>query len=198
MKLRIICITFFIYSTSFAFDTKLHEFYNNHWKVTKRTIEYIENGEIIVDAQVESMMPNQSFKMNVAAMHPKSCHRILKKLSIFENYEKWISFIKSSKYNDKRRLWTIRADHALLPYPMIVHILVDRPTKTGTYEFTFPTGMFTGLKGHFIIKKHKNKCAFFAKSNWVGKDTKIADFIIELFSETLTKIGGEIIFRKIK
>jgi hypothetical protein len=56
MKLRIFCITFFIYSSGFAFDTKLHEFYNNHWKVTKRTIEYIENGEIIVDAKVESQL----------------------------------------------------------------------------------------------------------------------------------------------
>lgn len=198
MKLLVFFSIFLFTSTSFAYDAKLNEFYNKHWKVTKRTVEYIEKGEIIVDAIVDTKNNQQEFKMYVAAMHTKSCHRILKKLAMFENFEDWISFIKSSKYDDKNRLWTIKADHTLLPYPMLVHIIVDRPTKTGHYPFIFPTGMFTGLKGHFIIKKHKNKCAFYATSYWKGKDTGLPDFIIELFSETLTKIGGEVVFRKIK
>lgn len=178
-------------------DTELKNFYAPHWKLTDRSIKYLNNGEILADAIVDSKSKIQEFTMHVAAVHPKSCQKVLRKLSMLEKFEDWIGFIKSSKYNDKNRLWTIKADHTLLPYPMIVHIIVDRPTKPGQYPFVFPTGMFTGLKGHFIIKKHKNKCAFYATSYWKGKHTKLPNFVIELFSETLTKIGGEIVFRKI-
>ena len=197
MKLLIFFSTFFYTVCAMSKDTQLKNFYAPLWKMTDRSIEYLHEGEILADADVESEDKRQEFKMQVAALHPKPCRKILRKLAMFEKFEDWISFIRSSKYNDKNRLWTIRANHTLLPYPMLVHIIVDRPTKPGKYPFVFPTGMFTGLEGHFIIKKHKNKCAFYATSYWQGKHTNLPNFVIELFSETLTKLGGEIVFRKI-
>lgn len=205
MKLLILLLIFLCSAPGLCYDKELHSFYNQHWKITKRTNNYIENGEIIVDANVKDVEKNQNqsgkqqeFTMHVAAMHPKACGRILRKLSMFEKFETWVSFIKSSVYDEGHKLWTIKADHALLPYPMLVHIIVDRPKTAKRYPFTFPTGMFAGLKGHFIIKEHKNKCVFYATSYWSGKHTGIPNFVIDLFSETLTKLGGEIIFRKIK
>ena len=197
MKLLIFFLIFLFSFSALSKDTELKNFYARHWKLTNRSIDYLYQGEILADAIVNSKANQQDFTMHVAALHPKSCRKVLRKLSMLEKFEDWIGFIKSSHYDDKNRLWTIRADHTLLPYPMIVNIIVDRPSKPGHYPFVFPTGMFTGLKGHFIIKKHKAKCAFYATSYWQGKHTKLPNFIIELFSETLTKIGGEIVFRKI-
>lgn len=198
MKLLTLFFIFFFSNHAVSKDTQLKKFYAPKWKMTDRSIEYLLDGEILSDATVDSEDKTQEFQMKVAAVHPKPCRKILRKLSMYEKFEQWISFIRSSKYDDKNRLWTIRANHTLLPYPMIVHIIVDRPTKPGKYPFVFPTGMFTGLSGHFIVKKHKNRCAFFATSYWKGTDTKLPNFVIELFSETLTKLGGEIVFRKIK
>lgn len=197
MKLLIIFLIFLFSFSALSKDTELKNFYAPRWELTNRSIEYLIKGEILADATVSSKDKAQEFKMQVAAVHPKPCRKVLRKLAMLEKFKDWIGFIKSSKYDEKNRLWTLKANHTLLPYPMLVHIILDRPKSTGKYPFTFPTGIFTGLKGHFIIKKYKNKCAFYATSYWKGKDTKLPNFIIELFSETLTKIGGEIVFRKI-
>jgi hypothetical protein len=198
MKLLTYFFLFLFSNILLAKDVKLSQFYNKYWKITNKSIEYIKAGKIIVESTVDSHKGNlQSFDMNVAAMHKKSCAKVIRKLSMYENYDEWISFVKSSTYLEKNRLLTIKADHTLLPYPMVVHIIVDRPKKPGVYKFSFPTGMFAGLTGKFIIKKHGSSCAFYAQSHWNGKETKIPNFIIELFSETLTKLGGELLFRKI-
>jgi hypothetical protein len=197
MKLLIYFSLFLFSQALFAKDAELFKFYNNHWQITNKSIEYIKNGEILAESTVDSHKRKiQSFKMNIAAMHKRSCPRVLRKLSMYENYSDWISFIKSSQFDEKNKLLTIKADHTLLPFPMIVHILVKRATTQGKYDFSFPTGMFKGLKGKFIIKQHKAGCAFYADSKWRGKDTKIPNFVIELFSETLTKMAGDILFRK--
>jgi len=190
------CIIFF--QAAFAKDAELKQYFQDKWPLTNASIEYLYKGEVLTDAKVETKDAKQEFTLKAAALHPKPCKNVLRKLSMLEKYADWISFVKSSTYNEKNKMFTIRADHALLPYPMIVHIIVDRPVKPGIYPFSFPTGMFTGLYGEFIIKKHKNRCAFYAHSYWIGKKTKIPDFMVELFSETLSKLGGELLFRKTK
>ena len=198
MKLLLFFLIFIYSGVLFAKDQKLQDFYKDYWALTDKSIEYLYEGKILADAQVESKDKKQSFKLNVAALYPKACHKVLRKLKMFESYKDWISFITKSTYSEPNQLLTVRAEHPLLPYPMIVHIIVKRPTKPGEYPFVFPTGIFTGLKGKFIIKEHKKTCAFYAESYWKGKDTNIPDFAIELFSETLTKLGGELLFRKLR
>ncbi len=187
MKLLIYFSLFLFSQAIFAKDVKLIKFYNNHWQITNKSIEYLKKGEILAESSVENHKGNvQSFKINIAALHKRKCSRVLRKLSMYENYSDWISFIKSSKYDEKNKLLTIKADHTLLPFPMIVHIIVERARTEGVYSFSFPTGMFKGLKGKFLIKQHNAGCAFYADSKWIGKHTKIPNFVIELFSETLT------------
>ncbi len=180
-----------------ASGDSIGSFYENKWKMTKRSIQYMKKGEVLANSTVESTGKKQSFSMKVAAIHKKKCSKVLRKLSLFESYKDWISFIKKSDYNPNRKLLTINANHTLLPFPMIVHVIVDRPTKKGVYPFIFPTGLFRGLKGEFIIDQKENKCLFFAKSHWQGQK-KLPDFAIELFSDALTKLAGEALFRKIK
>ena len=192
-------VLLYTFSTkSFAQVLEINKFFDKKWNLNKESIKEILDGKVLVDAIVDSENKKQSFILKAAALHPKKCSKALRKLSLFENYDEWISFIKSSIYDEKYRLLTLKANHTLLPYPMLVHIIVDRPTKPGIYPFTFPTGIFTGLKGQFEIQSFGKRCIFYAHSNWQGKDTGIPDFVVELFAETLSRIGGEVIIRKTK
>lgn len=166
------------------------------WKLSQTQKKYLLEHIVISDATVETKNEQQSFALKAMALHKKKCYRALRKLSRLEDYSNLIDFIKTSTYNDKSQLFTLHADHPLLPYPMIIHIIVKRPKKQGHYVFSFPTGMFRGLTGHFDIKQIKNKCLFYAESFWRGSPTKIPDFAIEIFSETLSQIAGKILMRK--
>ena len=195
MKLFTIIIIFFLNFNATA-TADLQIFLKNKWKLSKTQMRYFNNAKILAKSEVDDFDDKQSFGMKALVKHPRKCSKALRKLSLLEQYQDWINFIKMSKYDPKNRLFTIKADHPLLPFPMIVHIIVDRPTKEGRYPFVFPTGMFRGLSGYFEIREFNKKCVFYAHSNWIGKKTKIPNIVIEIFSETLSKIGGEILIRK--
>lgn len=197
MKNWIITLFFLIHYPVSQAET-LSEYTKKVWNPSFTESEYLNEGKILAIADVTSNKKIQTFHMRAMALHQKKCTKVIRKLSQLENYSDWISFIKKSTYQEDVRLFTINAEHSLLPFPMIVHILVDRPTKIGKYNFKFPTGMFTGLTGHFEIKEFNGRCLFYGKSFWEGPKTKIPDMIIELFSETLTKMGGEILMRKVR
>ena len=177
-------------------DKTVEGFFKDKWKLTKTSINYLNKGEILAESSVTSTDKKQSFGLKAAAVHPKNCTKVLRKLSMLESYDEWISFIKKSEYSDERGLATIKADHTLLPYPMIVHIFVKRPTEPGVYPFSFPTGIFKGLTGTFTIGERQGKCMVFSQSHWSG-NKQIPDFVVSIFAETLTKLAGQILFRKI-
>lgn len=185
-----------ISSSLFAQELNFNSYIKERWSLSKTQKKYLFEHKILADATVESDKKIQTFDLQAMALHKKSCKKALRKLSQLENYHKWISFIKESTYLEATHLYSLLADHPLLPYPMRIHIIVERPTKEGRYNFTFPTGMFTGLQGYFDIKEIDKKCLFYAESHWKGPETKIPSLIIEIFSETLSKIGGDILMRK--
>jgi hypothetical protein len=197
MKYLAIILIFTIKPQVFA-DADLNLFIQKKWKINKTQQEYLMQGKILSKSRVVSPGKKQDFKLNVMALQKVKCSKILRKISMLENYAQWISFIKKSTYSEENKLFTIRANHTLLPYPMLVHILVARPTTPGYYPFMFPTGMFHGMAGHYEIKEFNKKCIFFAESHWNGPATKIPNFVVELFSETLSQMGGEILLRKAK
>jgi hypothetical protein len=196
MKVFVFTILIFLNYFSYAADNSTDIYVKSLWKLSKTQKKYLNNGEIIADSNVTDSKGIQNFDLKAIALHKNTCSKVLRKLSLLEQYSTWIDFIKSSQYNEKARLFTLTADHTLLPYPMIIHIIVDRPTKEGKYPFRFPTGIFRGLTGHFDIKQVEKKCIFFAKSSWSGKKTRLPNFAIEIFSETLSKLGGAILMRK--
>ena len=179
-----------------AFAGELEEFFKTKWKLNKAALAHLEQGQVLTEALVKSDDEQQSFSLKAAGWHQKKCSTVLRKLSMLESYKDWISFVKSSDYHEKARLFTVKADHTLLPYPMIVHILMDRPTRPGVYKFKFPTGIFAGLIGKYTIEEKENRCLIYAESSWKGKKTKIPDLVVELFVEGLTKKGAELLMRK--
>lgn len=180
----------------FAQNTQSYDFFNSKWKISKNAHNALLIDKVLVESDVKNDAKSQTFKMKAMAYHPKKCSKVLKKLAMFENYPNMIDFIKKANYSEKYELLTVHADHTLLPFPMIVHIKMKRPDKEGVYEFVFPTGLFQGLKGTFEVKEVDKKCSVFAKSYWSGKNTKIPNFAIELFSETLTKLAVQTLIRK--
>jgi len=181
---------------NFANGSEIDKFFQKHWKLSDKSIKMLKNKEILSDAQVETKGETQFFIMQGAALHNKKCSIVLKRLSKLEKLDEYIEFIKRSDYNEKAKLLTIRAEHTILPYPMLVYIFVDRPTKQGKYPFKFPSGIFTGLSGEFFVKEVEGRCALYVHSFWRGKKTNLPNFVIELFSETLARIGGEVLIRK--
>lgn len=195
-KYYFIIIALFYLTNAKGDQSRLNKFVQENWSLSKTQLLNLKQHKVVSDATVSDKAGQQTFEMKVMAMHKKRCRKAIRKLSLLEEYEKWIDFIKSSKYQEQSHLYTILADHPLLPYRMRIHIIVERPTKPGRYTFTFPTGMFVGLRGHFIIKEVDKKCLFYAQSYWIGRPTKIPNFAIEIFSETLSRIGGEVLMRK--
>ena len=179
-----------------SIQTEMEKFFQDKWKLSRTDKKYLLKNKVLADANVDTHKNIQSFKLKTRGLHTKRCERVLKKLSRFEDYADWIDFIKSSTYSEKNNLLTMKADHTLLPFPMIVHIIMQRPTGPGEYPFTFPTGIFKGLKGRLYVKNLHGRCLFYSVANWQGKDTGISDLVIELFSETLAIKGGETLFRK--
>ena len=194
MKNALILSLFLLYALPVS--ANLNEFIKKHWRLNSTQKQHLKDGKILSEATVESDDINQYFFMQGMAMHKKGCTKVLRKLSVLENYKDWISFIKRSDYNEKSRLLTLRADHVLLPYPMIIFIIVDRPTKPGLYPFIFPTGLFKDLAGFFEVAEVEGRCIVYTESKWTGPKTKIPNIVIEMFSEALSKKGGEILMRK--
>lgn len=173
-----------------------YSFFNSKWKISKNAYKALLNENVLAKSEVSSKDKVQKFKMQAIAFHPKKCRKVIKKLARFENYPDMIDFIKSTTYHEKNHFLTVKADHTLLPFPMIVHIVMKRPDKEGVYKFKFPTGIFKGLSGTFTIKEVANKCSVYAESFWQGQTTKIPNLVIEIFSETLTKIAVQTLIRK--
>lgn len=191
--------TFFLltfFNICYSTEQSLDAFLDSTWSLNSTQQSYLKKGKILAITNVETIKKEQTFNAKGMAMHKKGCTKVLRKLSKLESYKDWISFFKRSDYNEKTKLFTLKADHFLLPYPMIIFIVVDRPTKPGKYNFTFPTGIFAGLKGFFEIKEINKRCILYTKSFWRGKKTKIPDLVIELFTDALAKKAGEILMRK--
>jgi hypothetical protein len=162
----------------------------------KLTYKRLIKKGVLVDSKVETQGKKQSFEYKAFAIHPKRCSRVLPRLARFENLKEMISFIKTANYNEKHSYLTLKADHVLLPYPMIINIITKRPLKEGIYEFSFPTGLFAGLTGKYIIKEVDKKCTVFARSHWNGPNTRLPDLVIEVFSQSLTTLAFDKILRK--
>lgn len=127
----------------------------------------------------------QSLELVVAGLHPKSCSIALSKISQFENYSDYISFIKKSSYNEKTRLIKLEIDHLLMPFTMYLLFKIDRVDKIGNYNFTFDQGFLKGLNGIIQVGQYRSRCLFYFNTKWKGKKSKIPDSVFSFFLDVL-------------
>src|SRR5690606_26116288 len=128
-------------------------------------------------------------------IHPRNCVRVMRKLSLYENYHSYIDFIKTSTYSEKDQKFTFTVDHVLLPFPMIVSFKIPRITKAGDYKFVFESGFLKDLVGTIIIRDVGKYCLMGLKSDWSGPKTKIPDLVFATFIQTAGKLGLERLMR---
>jgi len=164
----------------------------------KESYEAITSRDKIISLGKVTSNPKQktqSLDYLVSGLHPKSCRFALRKLSLYENYNNYLSFIKSSSYDESRHQIHFLIDHTLLPIKMTLEFSIGRITKTGDYPFSFDKGMLKGLTGVVRIRKVNNRCLFVTTAQWTGPDTGFADLILEIAASTISKIGLERLFR---
>ena len=168
--------------------TTLHPLNEGQWRD-------LEKGEMVAWSKVETANGQQTLDYYGAGIHPRSCTKALRKISQYESYRDFISFITHSRYDEAKREIFLRFAHTLLPYPLTLRFIIPRITAPGNYPFTFTTGMLVGLQGKIQVSPHGHQCLMEISADWGGKPTGINDLVFEIFSVTLGKLGVKKIFR---
>ncbi len=158
------------------------------------------NGEIFSESNVKSYQNKQNqreqnLNFNILGFHPKSCNFAMKKLSRYQDYKKFVDFIKESDYDEKTGELNFLLSHSLLPYNMRLIFKLPRITGPGTYPYSFEIGILKGLKGSIQVLDFKNRCLFYTDAHWSGPHTGFPNIIFEFFSQVLAKKSMEILFR---
>lgn len=193
MRYKIIFLTLFF--TSYTLCSQELKFENLPYK--KNIKENILNGEVFSESKVKSQNLNkeQSLKFSIAGLHPKSCTYALKTLSLYEEYSHFLHFVKESHYDEQKKEINFVLSHMLLPYDMRLNFKLPRITAPGVYPFTFDIGILKDLHGKIYVSDHAGRCLFYSNAQWAGPDTGIPNLIFELFSQALSKLSMEILFR---
>ncbi len=163
---------------------------------TEAQIEDLLKGEVISVGKVDSPRPKvQQMFLFVSGVHPRTCTRAMRKLSLYENYHQYMDFIKSSTYDEKTKKFSFTIDHALLPFPMIVSFKIPRIREEGIYPFTFETGFLKDLQGKIIVQDMDKYCLLGLKADWQGPESRIPNLIFGAFIQTVGKLGLEHLIR---
>jgi len=155
----------------------------------------IQKNEIYANSVVESGKDWQSLDFQIVGETEKSCRDTLRKLSRYETYSNYVGFIKKSTYNDDKERVHFALSSSLLPFDMILEFKLPRIKQAGAYPFSFDNGFLKDLKGVIQVEEHSGKCLFFTTASWKGKSTGIPDSILSFFSQALSKLSMENMFR---
>lgn len=197
-KKIIFLLIFFVQNLAFSLENRpIINFEKIPYK--KSVKESILTGEVFSESRVKSFDEKsqsfQSLNFSIAGLHKKDCHYALKTLSSYESYSKYISFVTESTYDELKQEISFRLSHLLLPYDMMLIFKLPRITDVGTYPFQFDIGFLKGLHGNIHVINYNNRCLFYSTAEWKGKDTGLNNLIFEVFSQALSKLSMETLFR---
>lgn len=197
-KKILIIFLFFIQNFAFSLE-KAPELIFEKIPLKKSVRASVVNGEIFSESKVksfeESGIKKQSLDFYILGYHKKNCHYAMKTLSNYEDYHKYVSFIKESNYDEIKQEINFRLSHMLLPYDMMLIFKLPRITDVGTYPFSFDLGFLNGLHGNINVLNYKNRCIFYTTATWKGPDSGLNNYVFEVFSQALSKISMETLFR---
>lgn len=165
----------------------------------KSVKDSILTGDVFSESNVKDFEKDgkkfQNLNFSIAGLHKKSCNYALKTLSQYEKFNKFVSFVTESEYDENKQEISFRLSHLLLPYDMMLIFNLPRITTPGTYPFRFDIGFLQGLQGNIHVINHHNRCLFYSEAKWSGPDTGLNSLIFEVFSQALTKLSMETLFR---
>jgi hypothetical protein len=156
----------------------------------KNIKEKILDGQVFSESKVKNIEPGAHLPKN-----PKSCSYALKTLSLYEDYSRFLSFVKESRYDEKKKEINFLLSNVLLPYDMRLVFNLPRITSPGAYPFTFNVGILKNLQGTINVIDQKGRCLFYSTADWRGPYTGFNPTLFELFSQVLSKLSMEILFR---
>lgn len=195
-SLSIILISYvLIINISQANANKVIDF--NQLEYNHQTKKEIAQHVIFSKTEVDIFDQGKKQKLNflVTGLHTKSCTFALRKLSQYENFKHYLSFVKKSTYDDTTQKIRLLLDSYLMPFPMILFFKLPRIKKPGRYPFSFNLGFLKGLTGEIHVSTYENKCLFHTQAKWVGPATKIPDILFEFFTSSLSKLAMGHLFR---
>lgn len=201
MRYKTLILVLIFASFAMRAEERIPELKLENLPFKKNIREKIFQGQIFSESHVHNLNKNseQSLSFSVVGLHPKSCAYALRTLSLYEEYSRFLSFVKESQYNEKKQEVNFLISHALMPYDMRLIFKLPRITTTGTYPFSFEIGMLKNLQGKIHVIETKNKgedrCLFYSTAEWTGPTTGFNPFVFELFSKTLADLSMEILFR---
>lgn len=163
----------------------------------KNIREKIFSGQIFSETHVENLnkKSEQRLAFSIAGLHPRSCSYALRTLSLYEDYSKFLSFVKESKYDEQKKEIQFRLSHTLMPYDMDLIFSLPRITAPGTYPFSFEIGLLKNLHGKIHVMNYSNRCLFYSTADWQGPTTGFNPLVFEMFAKTLADLSMEILFR---
>jgi hypothetical protein len=199
MRKKIIFLFIFLLS-NFAFSSeKKTEMSFDTLPYKKSINDCLLGGEVFSESKVQTQEENnkklQSLKFSIAGLHKKNCSYALKTLSNYESYNKFLDFVKVSKYNEGTKEIDFILSHLMLPYDMELIFKLPRVDKPGVYPFQFDIGFLKGLEGTIYVSEYKSRCLFYTEAHWQGMHSGINNYFFEVFSKGLSKLSMEVLFR---
>lgn len=187
----------FFASFFLVFELSAQELKPENLPFKKNIREKIFSGRIFSETRVLNLNKNteQSLSFAIAGLHPRSCSYALKTLSLYEDYSRFLSFVKESKFDEQKKELNFLIAHTLMPYDMRLIFTLPRITAPGTYPFSFEIGLLKDLRGKIHVMEMGNRCLFYSTADWRGPTTGFNPFVFELFAKTLADLSMEILFR---
>ena len=159
-------------------------------------IEDLLKGVVISVGNVTSPKDKeQQMMLFVSGVHARNCTKVMRKLSLYENYSSYMDFIKKSEYDEKKEQIHFVMEHFRLPFPMNLTFKIPRIYKEGHYPFTFDHGFLKDLKGTIGVKNIGKFCLLTLKTDWRGPETNIPNLAFAAFIQTVGKMGLEHLIR---
>ncbi len=130
-----------------AFKTQLNKLpYSNTMN------QKIKNGRILTSSKVKTIEGEkekkfQSLEIWTTGLHTKSCKYALRKLSLYENYQDFLTYVDASAYDENKKVIYLGLSAPILPIKFDLFLNIPRIKKVGSYPFSFNHGFLKGLKG---------------------------------------------------
>lgn len=164
-------------------------------QIPEASKKVLEKNEIYALSQVQSGKDWQSLSFAIVGQTNNNCRDGLRKMSRYETYSQYVGFIKKSSYDDTKEKVRFELSSSLLPFDMILAFKLPRIKSPGSYPFSFDSGFLKDLRGVIQVEERLGKCLFYTTADWKGPSTGIPDSVLSFFSQALSKISMENMFR---
>jgi len=187
----------------FATESKLpYDIFLEKTKESKNKV--LAKEDILCEAKVEDKEEGKKQDLNffIAGIHQKTCVQVMRKLSLFEQYEDFLDLVTKSTYDDTKSRWILDISSILMPFDMTIDFILPKFYGPGVTRFQFNKGILRGLTGIIQLtevtvenQQLKKSCLFTSSASWHGPHSKIPSSVFSFFSQALGKKTMEALFR---